>query len=156
MTQRSVVALVHLLATLTPIVLSAAACTTAAPQLPRYIVSAAPLAFLGDRHPGICVAVEPTAAPQGVWWWDAGRSGCRSASSSLMDSRANGGTVSRSSTSATIGVSFQIGLVSGDTRKISLEVRDGRMRESASGLDVPTERLDDLPHLMPPPQRDNE
>jgi hypothetical protein len=147
MTQRSVIAPFYLLATLTSMPLSTAACKTAATErpLPRYIVSAAPLPLVDPRHPGICVAVEPMASPRGVWWWDAGRLGCRGASSGLMDWTATGGTVSRVSTAGTIDVSFQIGLVSGETRKITLELRDGRMRELASGLDVPTERRNDIP-----------
>lgn len=149
MMRRRVIAPIYMLAMLTPMALSAMACKTAAPQpqLPRYIVSAEPLALIAKGHPGTCVAVEPTAAPRGVWWWDAGRSGCGSASSSVMDATPNSGTLLQSSTDATIDVSFQIGLVSGDARKVTLELRDGRMRELALGLEVPTERRNVLPGL---------
>ena len=40
--------------------------------------------------------------------------------------------------------SFQINLMVGGPRHVRLELRDGRMREPSTGLDVPTERRAEL------------
>ena len=52
-----------------------AACRTApqrSPALPRYVVTAAPLA-VGVVSKELCIGVDP-ADPRGVWWWEPGAS----------------------------------------------------------------------------------
>ena len=103
---------------------------------PRYIVTSAPLKVIDPRHPGLCVAIDPKDS-KGIWWWDAGRSGCTSRSSSTMT--AHRARVARDAAGA-LDASFQVGLVSGADRQVRLEVIDGRIRDTISGLSVPAER----------------
>lgn len=103
---------------------------------PRYIVTGAPLKLIGPAHPGLCVAIDPKD-PKGVWWWDAGQSGCTGRSSSTM--AADRASVSRAA-GGTVDASFQMGLVSGRTLTVRLEARDGRIRDADSGASVPAER----------------
>ena len=51
---------------------------------PRYIVTSTPLKVIDPAHPGLCIAIDPKD-PKGIWWWDAGRSGCTDRSSSTMN-----------------------------------------------------------------------
>src|SRR5262245_33093481 len=76
---------------------------------PRYAVTGTPLKVIDPAHPGLCIAIDPKD-PKGVWWWDAGRSGCTDRSSSTM--AADRASVVRG-TAGTIDASFQVGLMSG-------------------------------------------
>jgi hypothetical protein len=116
---------------------------------PRYIVSKAPLALLGDRHPGLCVAVDPSD-DKGVWWWEPGRSGCSSRSTGPAAFPASRASVARSSSGAT-EVSFQIELISSDALQVMLTLRDGAMLDQRTGLEVATERKasTDVPEMPP-------
>ena len=116
---------------------------------PRYIVSTTPLPFIGDRHPGFCVAVDPDDA-KGVWWWEPGRSGCSSRSTGPGTFPAHAARVARAG--GTVDARFEIQLHKGEPRAVRLEIADGEMRESASGLHARTERRAtlDLPETGPP------
>jgi hypothetical protein len=103
---------------------------------PRYIVTSTPLKLIDPAHPGLCIAIDPND-PKGVWWWDAGRSGCADRSSSTM--AADRASVARA-TAGTVDASFQVGLVSGRNLQVRLEAFDGRIRDTISGLTVPAER----------------
>lgn len=103
---------------------------------PRYIVTGAPLKLIDPAHPGVCIAIDP-ADPKGVWWWDAGRSGCSDRSSSTM--AADQASVARAAGDA-VEASFQVGLMSGRTLEVRLEARDGRIRDAVTGTSVPAER----------------
>jgi len=103
---------------------------------PRYIVTGAPLKVIDPAHPGLCIAIDPKD-PKGIWWWDAGPSGCTDRSSSTMAAdRAN---VTRRTT-GTVDGSFQVGLIDGRNLQVRLEVFDGRVRDTISGLSVALER----------------
>ena len=117
---------------------------------PRYIVSTTPMLFVGPRHPGLCVAVDPTDA-KGVWWWEPGRSGCSSRSTGPNPFPAWAARVARSAAGA-LEVSFEIGLMTGGPRVVTLEVAGGEMREIATGLNARTERRAtlDVPEGPPP------
>lgn len=103
---------------------------------PRYIVTGAPLKLIDPAHPGVCIAIDP-ADPKGVWWWDAGRSGCSDRSSSTM--AAGQASVARAAGDA-VEASFQVSLMSGRTLEVRLEARDGRIRDAVTGTSVPAER----------------
>jgi hypothetical protein len=61
----------------------------------------------------------------------------------MMDAAMIAGKVARLGSDA-VEVSFQINLMVGGPRHVRLELRDGRMREPSTGLDVPTERRAEL------------
>jgi hypothetical protein len=103
---------------------------------PRYIVTTTPLKVIDPAHPGLCVAIDPTVST-GVWWWDAGRSGCTDRSSSTM--AADRASVVRGA-AGTVDASFQVGLVSGRSLHVRLEASDGRIRDTISGASVAAER----------------
>lgn len=126
-----------------------AGCRTAPPPAPQYIVTAAPLKVIDPAHPGLCIAVDPND-PKGIWWWDAGRSGCSTSSSSTM--AAHEAHVTTSATGVTVG-SFRVGLVSNETRAVSLEISGGRIRDALTGLVVPAERRQSLDVPLLPPRR---
>ena len=117
---------------------------------PRYIVSTTPMLFVDPRHPGLCVAVDPTDA-KGVWWWEPGRSGCSSRSTGPSPFPAAAARVTRS-TSGTIEVSFEIQLMVAGPRVVKLEITDTEMREASTGLHARTERRAtlDVPERPPP------
>ena len=134
-------------------VVGLAACKSIPPSAssaPRYIVTAAPLVLIGPGHPGICVAVDPRDT-QGVWWWDAGWTGCTTRSSSVIQNDASR-SVTRTRT-GTVEVSFGVGLINGpnSTRPNRVDVRivlqNDTMRVVASGASVATVRRHDL--LLP-------
>jgi hypothetical protein len=134
-------------------VLSLAACRSASPAHARYIVTAAPLFLLGELHTGFCVAVDP-ADVKGVWWWEPGRSGCTSRSTGPAVFPADAARVVRTASPNALDVSFEIQLMNASSRQVRLEVRDDRMREAASGLEVAVARRTDLEvPEQPPPRR---
>ena len=115
-----------------------AGCKSASTVLPRYVVSTRPLALLGDRHPGFCVAVDP-GDEKGVWWWEPGRSGCSSRSTGPTVFPASLATVTPSS-SGVIVVSFQVPLMTDRPLQVRLRLQDDAMLDERTGLRVPTER----------------
>jgi hypothetical protein len=132
---------------------SLTACKSAQPALPRYIVSTAPLALLGERHPGFCVAVDQNDA-KGIWWWEPGRSGCSSRSTGPGAFPANHAVVARSASGA-IDASFQIELMIKGPLEVKLTLRDNAMLEERTGLRVSTERrpntdVPEMPPYLPP------
>jgi hypothetical protein len=123
--------------------LSPAACTTSAPSVPRYIVTATPLNLVDPRHPGICLGVDPADA-QGVWWWEPGPSGgCAKRTTGPTVFRAHFATVAASRVPGEIEVRFQLPLMSGP-RDVRLLLQDGNMRVAGSDERVSTARRDDL------------
>jgi hypothetical protein len=139
--------------------LALVACTSAPSDSAtgRYIVTTAPLPVRGVS-PGICVAIDPTD-PQGVWWWEPGRSGCVSRSTGPGVFRADHATVSASLQSGAIDVRFRLPLVRGPDSQtpefadVSLVVEAGGKRAMASGALVPTDRRNDLELPEQPPGR---
>jgi hypothetical protein len=116
---------------------------------PRYIVTSTPLRVIDPAHPGLCIAIDPKD-PKGIWWWDAGPSGCSDRSSSTMD--ADRASVTRG-TAGTVDASFQVGLHSGRSLQVRLHALDGRIRDAISGLSVPAERRGTLEAPERPPIR---
>ena len=118
---------------------------------PRYIVTSAPIDVRGNTH-GLCVAVDPTD-PQGVWWWEPGRSGCSSRSSGVM--RAERASVTTRAPSGAMNVRFRLQLIARspapEFADIELVLQDGGMRAVASGARVPTERRNTLELPEQPP-----
>ena len=114
---------------------------------PRYIVTSTPLKVIDPAHPGLCVAIDPKD-PKGIWWWDAGRSGCTDRSSSTM--AADGARVA-GPIAGRVDASFQVGLVSGRNLQVRLEAIDGRIRDTISGLSVAAERRTTLELPERPP-----
>ena len=114
---------------------------------PRYIVTSTPLKVIDPAHPGLCIAIDPKD-PKGIWWWDAGRSGCTDRSSSTM--AAARASVTRG-TAGTVDASFQVGLISGRNLQVRLQAFDGRIRDTISGLTVPAQRRStlELPERSP-------
>src|SRR5215471_834328 len=100
---------------------------------PHYIVTTTPLML---THTGLCVAIDPKDR-KGVWWWDAGQSGCTDRSSSTM--AADRASVVRG-TAGTVDASFQVGMVGGRNLEVRLKAYDGRIRDTISGFSVPAER----------------
>ena len=74
------------------------------PQRTGYFITTAPIVSIGN---GLCVGVDPSD-PHGVWWWDVGRSGCSSTSSSLTQS----GDAAVLPTDGGFEVRFSVGLIS--------------------------------------------
>ena len=103
--------------------------------------------MIDPAHPGLCIAIDPKD-PKGIWWWDAGRSGCTDRSSSTM--AADRASVTRG-TAGTVDASFQVGLMSGRNLQVRLEAFDGRIRDTISGLSAPAERRGTLEVPERPP-----
>ena len=114
---------------------------------PRYIVTSTPLKVIDPAHPGLCIAID-AKDPKGIWWWDAGRSGCTDRSSSTM--AADRASVARR-TAGTVDASFQVGLLSGANLQVRLEASDGRIRDTISGSSVPAGRRASLALPERPP-----
>jgi hypothetical protein len=131
------------------------ACRSMPPEPARYVVTTAPLGVRGVS-PGLCVAVDPTD-PQGIWWWEPGRSGCSSRSTGPGVFRAEHATVAAPSQSGAIEVRFRLQLIVGpgstmpDFADLEILLQDGSMRAMASGVLVPTERRNDLEVPEQPP-----
>ena len=115
----------------------------------RYSVSASPLNLIGKGHPGMCVAVDPSN-PQGVWWWEPGRSGCstRSTGPELIP----GWKASVRTTSGVTDVRFEVPLMVNDPLQVKLTLDGAGMRDEASGQLVKIERRRnlDVPELCCP------
>lgn len=116
---------------------------------PRYLVTSAPLKVIDPAHPGLCIAIDPRD-PAGIWWWDAGASGCKDRSSSMM--AAHRASVARATADRDrVDASFELGLVSGASLHVRLQTYDGRIRDTISGLSVPAERRATLDMPERPP-----
>src|SRR4030095_9683767 len=76
-------------------------CGTAAQS--RYSITTDPIVPVGD---GLCVAIDPSD-PQGAWWWNFGRSGCFSRTSSIMHP---GDATVVASNDGSVDVQFSVGL----------------------------------------------
>ena len=126
-------------------------CEQAPRVVPRYLVTATPLALLGKGHPGFCVAVDPKDE-KGVWWWEPGRTGCSSRSTGPGVFPAHYAAVARSPSGA-VDVSFQIQLMTSGPLAVKLTLRDDAMVEERTGLRVRTERTasTEVPEMPPYP-----
>ena len=114
------------------------ACRTAAPAVPRYVVTATPL----DVGFELCIAADPTDA-HGVWWWQPGPSGCASRITGPTVFRAERARVTASTDSTSIDVGFVLPTMSGD-RNVSLVLQDSLIRVAGSDVRIPTVRRTDL------------
>ena len=128
------------------------------PAPARYIVTTAPLGVAGVSS-GLCVAVDPTD-PQGIWWWEPGRSGCSSRSTGPGVFRAEHATVTAPSQSGAVEARFRLQLIVSsrsttmpDFAEVGLVLQDGTMRAIPSAARVPTERRSDLEIPEQPPGR---
>jgi len=124
-----------------PLLLLLWGCSTLAPALPRYIVTANPLDVVGTGL-GLCIAVDP-ADTQGIWWWQPGPSGCASRITGPTVFRAERGLVTRFTGSAAVFASFTLQLHEG-SRDVKLALEDSEMRVTDSGIRVSTARRADL------------
>ena len=119
----------------------------------QYLVTATPLDLLNhSSHPGFCVAVDPSN-PQGVWWWEPGRSGCASRSTGPEPFAAEMARVV--SASGISDVRFKIAMHSSDSLDVRLTVDGNSIRREPSGERVNVERRPDLqvPFICCPAQR---
>src|SRR5262245_9071485 len=127
------------------------------PSSARYIVTTSPLGVRPSSQ-GLCVAIDSTD-PQGVWWWEPGRSGCSSRSTGPGVFRADNGTVGAPSPSGAREVRFRLQLIAGprsttpEFADVELVLQDSGIRALASGALVPTERRSNLEIPEQPPRR---
>ena len=117
------------------------ACQTAAPSVPRYVVTAMPVDVLKAGF-GLCIAVDRTDA-RGVWWWQPGPSGCASRITGRTVFRAESARVTASTNSKSIDVGFVLPTLSGD-RTVNLMLQDSLMQVAGSDARVLTVRRNDL------------
>jgi len=116
-------------------------------SVPRFFVTAAPI-DVGISAVGLCIAVDPDD-PEGIWWWEPGRSGCSSRSTGPGVFRAENARVARGQ-SATIDVYFRLQLVTGPGvagprfADVRLVMGDTDFRSIVSGRQVSIERRHDL------------
>jgi hypothetical protein len=114
-------------------------CSTLAPALPRYTVTANPVNVVTGL--GLCIAVGP-GDKQGIWWWQPGPSGCASRIPGPTVFRAEHGVVSRSAGS--VYARFTLPLVDGRSLDVKLALQDSEMRIADSQIRVSTQRRSDL------------
>jgi hypothetical protein len=107
----------------------------------RYIVTATPVDVLDGRHPGVCVAVDPTDV-KGVWWWEPGRSGCASRSTGPNVFVAKSARVTK--TAREIDVQFDLPLTAGHAVHVKLRIDDNGIRREGSSEQVSIERRRNL------------
>ena len=117
------------------------ACRTAAPSVPRYIVTATPVDVVNGGF-GLCIAADPTDA-HGVWWWQPGPNGCASRITGPTVFRAAHARVTASTDSKSVDVGFMLPTMSGD-RDVNLVLQDSLMRVTGSDVRVLTVRRTDL------------
>ena len=123
------------------------ACQPPGPPLPRYIISATPLDLTGEGLHVVCLGID-TADVNGVWWWQAGRSGC-STSSGVPVMRAEFARVNAFDDRQAIDVRFSLRTTGASLeptryREIQLMVKDDTMQIAGSSARVATERRHDL------------
>jgi hypothetical protein len=119
----------------------------------RYIVTASPI-DIGAVRQRLCIAVDPSTS-DGVWWWEPGRSGCRTRSTGPTVFHADGASVVR--TSNTIDVRFRLQLIVADPQKqrsfadVLLTIDRHTFRCSSTGTEVQAARLRrlDVPEQVP-------
>jgi hypothetical protein len=109
-------------------------CRSSAPSGTRYVVTATPINVVGPRHPGTCIAVDPSDE-HGVWWWQPGPSGCSTSINRPTVFRAQQATVVRTGADG-VNVRFQLQLHVGGPRDVVLLLQDGGLRDLASGMRV--------------------
>ena len=113
------------------------------PSVPRYVVTASPIAV--GVGTDLCIAVDPLDQ-DGVWWWEPGASDCSSRSTGPGVFHAELATVSHSAQSGPVELSFRVQVHSA-TRPfvdVRLVVEDGDMRAVETGARVPIHRRNDL------------
>jgi hypothetical protein len=116
-------------------------------SVPRYIVTATPI-DAGVSSRGLCIAVDPNN-PVGVWWWEPGRSGCSSRSTGPRVFRADHASVATHTQTTLTDVHFRVQLITGPRdaprfADIRLELRNTDIRAMPSGMQVASERRQDL------------
>lgn len=131
------------------LMLATVACRSVPPtsaRISHYIVTTAPI-DVGVAHSGLCVAVDP-ADPQGVWWWQPGRSGCSSRSTGPGVFHATEATVVARTESAGIEARFRVPLHGGpglpNFVEVHLTIQGRNMLAASTGARVTTERRNDL------------
>jgi hypothetical protein len=114
------------------------------PPGPGYLVTRDPIE--AGAGPAKCVAVNP-ALPDGVWWWQPGRSGCSTRSTGPDVFRADGAVV-RQSSPGLVHVSFQTQLITGaggpSVVVIDLDFDGESVHALQSGARVPMARWTEL------------
>jgi hypothetical protein len=129
-----------------------AACRTAAPPQPaadRYLVTASPI-DVGDGIK-LCLAMDP-GDRRGLWWWEAGYTGCDSRSTGPDLFHPDDATVAGAAGSTTIG--FRLGTHS-DTRPfidVRLVLEDQMLRSLKSGARVAVQSRTTLDVTLRPPK----
>jgi hypothetical protein len=134
------------------VIVASNACHSVLPRhgaTPSYLVTEAPINVGLD--PGLCIAIDPNDE-HGVWWWQAGKSGCDSRSTGPGVFPAYQATVSRSSGGSTTAA-FRLGTHSRMRPFIDVRllVERGRMRAIDTGAQVaiqPRSNLN-LPEMPP-------
>ena len=131
------------------VTLDLVACRSTLTQpVPRFFVTAAPI-DVGISAVGLCIAVDP-GDPEGIWWWEPGRSGCLSRSTGPGVFHAENATVVARGRSATIDLHFRLQLITGPAvtgprfADVRLVMRNTDLRSIASGTQVSIERRHDL------------
>ena len=125
--------------------LAPAACTTSAPSVPRYIVTATPLNLVGLGHPGglqLLASILLTHRASGGGNPDR-QGGAPSAPPAQRFFARTSQRLRHPQCPSEIDVRFQLPLISGP-RDVSLLVLDGTMRVAGSDERVSTGRRDDL------------
>jgi hypothetical protein len=117
-----------------------------ASQLPpvgpdRYLVTTSPIP-IKDPGPQLCVGVDPTTVV-GVWWWQAGRTGCDSRMTSPDVFPGLKGAVTASADQSLVDIRFELGMHDGPPLNVHLTVHDGRM--FVVGPDAPPAAVDGVP-----------
>jgi hypothetical protein len=120
------------------VALSTAGCARA----PYLVTSRAIDVGLGIR---LCLAVDPRD-PHGVWWWEAGASGCTSRSTGPGIFHPDQAAVSRTGSPEVTAIAFRLGTHS-LTRPwlpVRLTIEHDRMRSLDTGSEVALHRRNDL------------
>jgi hypothetical protein len=117
--------------------------TSRRPTRASYLVTVAPLQFgVGD---GLCLAVDPADAA-GIWWWEPGRTGCSSRSTSTAFHAENARVGPRSGDIMPIAFRMQVHARPTEPayRDIALELKGTSLRAGATGASVEVRPRDDL------------
>jgi hypothetical protein len=117
------------------------ACHSLGQENGRYIVSATPVKIFEGRHPGVCVAVDPTDV-KGVWWWEPGRSGCASRSTGPDVFVAKSAHVTK--TTREIDVQFELPLTTDHPVHVKVTIDNNGIRREGSTERISIERRRNL------------
>jgi hypothetical protein len=128
------------------LVCQGAACRSvpaAQPSRARYVATVTPIT-VGLGTLGLCIAVDP-ADPHGVWWWEAGATGCGTRSTGPSVFRGDEASVSKPSAKPT-SASFRLQTHSTSQPFITvrLAITDGRMMSLDTGSQVAVQWRDDI------------